>query len=800
MQPKRMEFEEVIYNISAQFVKLQSDEIDEGLNKALEELCKNTNTVRSSIFIFSNDLKYVTNIHEWCKLKSESQKNQLQNIPSSSFGYYIKKLKKYMNVVISSMDDLPEIKAKKERAWSIKFGFRPLIFVPMISREGLYGALGLYGRINENKEWSKELISLLRFTANMIMNLLERKKAEDKLKSTYINLHALIENTDEFILISDKNAEPILWNSSYAKVMKAAFGIEMKQGLKPHKLLKDKKIVDWWDKLHKRVLNGEKFSVDYTHEFEESNIQHFEISYFPIKENNKVIGFSEYARDITERKNAEIILKENELLLRTIAENLPNSFISIIKKGYIFEFIAGEPFEERGIKSEDLTGQTIEELQDTNTKYIKEQFEKTFNGERTTFELKIKDKYLFYQTVPLKDEHGNINRILNVVQNITELKNMEEQLRQSEKMQAIGQLAGGIAHDFNNQLAAIVGFADLLREEVGNNKQLRQYAENILIASKRSADLTNQLLAFARKGKYISVPVDIHLTIIEVISLLTHTIDKRIIIKHKLIANPSCTIGDPTQLQNMLLNLALNARDAIFDSGELIFSTDTTMLNKDFCLNNPFEIEPGEYLIISVSDTGTGIAPETQKHIFEPFFTTKKKGIGMGLAAVYGTIKSHKGAIKVISEQQGTTFNIYLPLASLDTTGYDKKEKTVNISKGTANILFIDDEILICNMASEMLTNLGYTIDICYNGKDALKNYENNSYDIVIIDMIMPKMGGKDIFLEMKKINPEIAAIFSSGYNINTENIFNLGIKGFIQKPYRKSELSKIIMKVLNGK
>ncbi len=258
-----MELEEVIYNISAQFIKLQNDEIDKGLNIALKALCKSTNTIRSSIFIFSKDLKYVTNTYEWCEKKSESQINLLQNIPSSSFGYYIGMFKKHLNIVISSIDDLPAVKAEKEREWAVKFGFHPLLFVPMISSEGLYGTLGLYGRINEKKEWPKKLISLLRFTANMIMNLLERRRTEEKLKSAHTNLKAVIENTDDHILISDKNAEPVLWNSAYAKVIKAAFGIEIEQGLKPHTLIEDKNLVKWWDTLHERVLSGEKFRVDY---------------------------------------------------------------------------------------------------------------------------------------------------------------------------------------------------------------------------------------------------------------------------------------------------------------------------------------------------------------------------------------------------------------------------------------------------------------------------------------------------------------------------------------------------------
>jgi PAS domain S-box-containing protein len=795
MQPKQIELEELIYNISAQFVKLQSSQIDQGIINALKELCLRINTIRASVFIFSDDFESLSNTHEWCEKKSESQIRHLKDIPVSYFESYVNRLMKHKDIIVSSIDDILKLNMNKEKEWAVKHGFRPHLIIPMISINGLYGMLGFYGRLNETREWSFKLVSLLKFTANMIMNLLERKKTEEKLKTTFRNLEAVIENTDEYILISNEKAEPVLWNSSYEKIMSAVFGIKMQQGLKPNKFIKDKAIAEWWDNVHKRVLSGEKFTTDYSHDFDGGNTLHFEISYYPIKEGNKVIGFSEYTRNITERKNAENKLKENEKLLRTIADNLPNSFISIIKKGFIFEFTAGDTLHSYGIKSEELKGHNVEELKNTNTDFIKEQFQKTFNGKRTVFELKINNKHLLYQSAPLRDELGNINKILTVVQDITELKNMEEQLRQNDKMQAIGQLAGGIAHDFNNQLAAIVGFADMLREELDENKQLRHYAENILIASKRSADLTSQLLAFARKGNYISEPVNIHDTIDEIISLLIHTIDKRINFKKEFNADNSVINADPTQIQNMFLNLALNSRDAIQDSGEIRFGTDTVFLCGKYCDNIPFEIDYGEYLLINVTDTGTGMDLETQKHIFEPFFTTKDNGTGMGMAAVYGTLKSHKGAITLKSETgRGTSINIFLPLIP------KTDKQAINHRKNTAKILIIDDELLICNLTIDMLEKEGYNIEICSDSKDTIKKYSSKSYDVVIINAAIPGKDGKKIFLELKKINPHIKAIFSIENDSDISNLSIPGITKFITIPYKKSLLLKILDEVLAEK
>ncbi len=249
----------------------------------------------------------------------------------------------------------------------------------------------------------------------------------------------------------------------------------------------------------------------------------------------------------------------------------------------------------------------------------------------------------------IEDKNGKTTGYVGVNVDITERKKAEEEkqklkqeLHQSEKMQAIGQLAGGIAHDFNNQLASILGYVEMIRENVENDAILTRWADNSILGIKRAADLTTQLLAFSHKGKYITTPVDLHRIIFEVVNMLSHTIDKRITIQQELRANPATTLGDPSQIQSAILNLALNARDAMPSGGKLIFSTDIIELNKEYCNNNPFDITPGSYIEIHIIDTGTGMSKETKKHIFEPFFTTKApgKGTGMGLAAVYGTIKN----------------------------------------------------------------------------------------------------------------------------------------------------------------
>lgn len=378
------------------------------------------------------------------------------------------------------------------------------------------------------------------------------------------------------------------------------------------------------------------------------------------------------------------------------------------------------------------------------------------------------------------------------------LRESEEKLRQSEKMQAIGQLAGGVAHDFNNQLMGITGYADLLSEAVKRDPKCLRFVENILLSARRAADLTAQLLAFARKGKYLSVSVDIHKTIQEVIALLSHSIDKQIVIRRHLRADPCVTTGDPTQLQSAVLNLALNARDAMPFGGELIFTSDVVTFEDPRSWDNPpFDLMPGRYLSIGVSDTGEGMVPEVKRHIFEPFFTTKEqgKGTGMGLAAVFGTIKNHRGAVTVDSApNKGTSFRILLPLHAPEELQPEVSTASGSPDFAGLRVLLVDDEDMVLKVGREMLSYLGCTTRICRNGKEGVKMVQRHpaDFDLVILDMVMPEMNGKDAMLRIKKINPALRILLSSGYSMGEKISVHTKDPSiqFIQKPFRLEELS----------
>lgn len=386
-----------------------------------------------------------------------------------------------------------------------------------------------------------------------------------------------------------------------------------------------------------------------------------------------------------------------------------------------------------------------------------------------------------------------------------EKERLQEQLRMAQKLEAIGQLAGGVAHDFNNLLTAIQGNAQLIQMLGTPDSREVEFATQIVNSSRQAANLTRQLLAFARKGKMQSIPTDVHDVIHEVRSLLSHSIDRRIEVVLNLTAPHPIIIGDPTELQSAFLNLGVNARDAMPEGGTMTFSTRSLYLNENYCQRHPYQLDPGEYLEVSVTDTGLGMEKETITRIFEPFFTTKgrTKGTGLGLASVYGCIKSHKGSINVYSEPgHGTTFRIFLPLAEQSAEPI-QREKAMKLLRGTGSILIVDDEQSIREFASSVLTNLGYSVSLCADGLEALEYYRANheNIDLIVLDLIMPKLSGADTFSKLKEVNPDVRVVISSGFVQHElcQSVLGQGAKAFLSKPFNIEELSHTVAKYIHA-
>jgi signal transduction histidine kinase/CheY-like chemotaxis protein len=378
-------------------------------------------------------------------------------------------------------------------------------------------------------------------------------------------------------------------------------------------------------------------------------------------------------------------------------------------------------------------------------------------------------------------------------------RRLEERLRESQKLEAVGTLAGGIAHDFNNLLTGILGYAYLLKQSATPGDDVYRAVEVITSAAERAAELTQQLLGFARKGKHRNVPVDVHALVREVCGLCSRTMHKNIAIVQDLRASNAIVIGDPGQIHQMLLNLAINARDALPQGGRIVFATQE--LQDGGAGGEPGA--PARRLVLEVSDTGVGIAPEHLSRVFDPFFTTKEpgKGTGMGLAMVYGIVQGHGGTIDIESQLgRGTKFRVVLPHAAGAASPDGASTLEIPV-RGTGHVLVVDDDQLVADTAAEFLRSLGYTVSMAASGAEAIERYlqARPPIEVVLLDLVMPRMGGRECLRALRRIDPSARVVLASGWQLGTsqQEAMTEGALEFVRKPYAIAPLSDAVARAM---
>ncbi len=511
-------------------------------------------------------------------------------------------------------------------------------------------------------------------------------------------------------------------------------------------------------------------------------------------------------KEITMRRLAEDELRESDAKYRSVVENSLIAFY-IVQDG-LFRFVNDRFCELTGY----AYGEVIDKLSPLDTLHpddkekVREDLKRRFEGHSAERESQLrlvtKDRRLLTvkvlgSSIMYKGRPAAAGTIIDTTKETA----LESQLRQAQKMEAIGTLVGGIAHDFNNILTALTGYGSMLQKKVDPDSPLRHYADHILSASQKAASLTNSLLAFGRLQPIDLKPLDINYLIRGTEKLLARLITEDIALETDLALEDIVVMADCTQIDQILFNLATNARDAMPTGGTLRVSTRATLIDAEFKLVHGFG-EPGKYALLSVSDTGVGMDARTKEKIFDPFFTTKGvgKGTGLGLSNVYGIVKQHNGYITVQSEPgRGAAFHIYIPLAK--TAVEEVRQSIQPARKGDETILVAEDSEGVRVFVREILGDQGYRVIEATDGSDAIEKFkENEDISLVILDSVMPQKNGREAFDAIQRIKPGTKALFMSGYT--PEIIFNTGIRqeefDFIAKPLSPNQFLAKVGEILD--
>lgn len=527
--------------------------------------------------------------------------------------------------------------------------------------------------------------------------------------------------------------------------------------------------------------------------------------------NGKIVGLLGICRDITDRKLAEEEMRQSQQKLRIHFEHTP---LAVVEWDLEFRVTAWNPSAERifGYSRQEAMGKHANfivppEYRQQVDQVGKELMQQT-GGTRSTNDNITKDgariSCEWYNT-PLVDDSGRVLGVASLVQDVTERVALEERLRQSQKMEAVGRLAGGVAHDFNNLLTVILGYSQIVADGVPAGSQLAESTAQIKSAADRASGITRQLLAFSRKQVLSPRVINLNDTMMNLDSLLRRLIGEDI----EVLTVPASDLGsvkaDPGQIEQVIMNLALNARDAMPNGGKLTLETANVTLDEAYAQRHR-PTEPGRYVMLAVTDTGHGMSEETQARIFEPFYTTKEvgKGTGLGLSMVYGIIKQSGGNIWVYSEpDRGTSFKIYLPRVDqpVELTGAETRSKAVQ--RGTETILLVEDDPQLRQLSSSVLAHCGYKVLAAAGPEEGLAICKENHRDIrlLVTDVVMPHMNGRQLAERIAQISPSVKVLYISGYTSNA--IVHYGVLDpglwFLPKPFTLSALIAKVREVLDA-
>jgi len=662
----------------------------------------------------------------------------------------------------------------------------------------------------------------------MVQDITDRKRAEEVLRASETFLDSIIEHSPNAMWISDSQGTLIRLNQACRDLLR----ISDDEVVGKYNVLQDTIVAEQGHlPLVKQVFERgatAKFVIEYDSarleniDLEEHASVVLDVTISPVLDpDGHVVHAIIQHLDITDRKRAEEALRESEERLQLVMEGSQLGYWDWnIETGKV----------SRNARWAEMLGYTLQEIEFTVKQWtdlhhpddraavwksIQDHLDGKTPAHRIEYRMRAKDgryKWILDQArVVKRDAQGKPMRMSGTHTDITERKRAEEereklqaQLAQAQKMESVGRLAGGVAHDFNNMLGVILGRVEMILDQVGPDQPIYHDLQEIQKAARRSADIIRQLLAFARKQTVTPKVLDLNKTVEGMLRMLRRLIGEDIDLTWLPGRDLAQVRIDPSQIDQILANLCINARDAIAGTGKLTIETDSATFDEDYCTHHTGFV-PGDYVLLAVSDNGCGMDQEALEHLFEPFFTTKEvdKGTGLGLATVYGIVKQNNGFVNVYSEPgQGTTFKLYLPRHLTEADPLPKKIKDHPAECGQETILLVEDEPAILSMTTRMLEGLGYQVMPARTPGEAIRLAQEyvGAIHLLMTDVVMPEMNGRDLAKNLMSLYPGIRRLFMSGYTANViahHNVLDEGVN-FLQKPFSMNDLGAKVREVLD--